>query len=524
MKKMSRREFIKSAALAGGFVGLTPLASALAAATKKRSYKKAVVVGSGFGGSVTALRLSLARIPTALIERGKSWTYRGVNTFPTNASIAQGDGRTTWLGEVDGTTGQYPVSRYTGLMERVQGDSLPAVCAAGLGGGSLVYGGVLLQPQREDFEQVFPRIDYAQMDQVFYPRVRSFVSGGSVPDDILNHPLYASMREVIAGATAAGFGITRSDVGFDWNVIRKELNGDIAPAASIGEYAFGCNSNAKNTLDKNYIAEALKTGFVEVHTQHNVTTIIENFWGGYKVLCDVIDENGHLLHRHEIHCQYVFMAAGALNTTKLLLKAKAQGDLKGVNDQVGKSFGGNGDELVARLIYDPSQSKIQGGPPAIAIHDTQNSIKRVSFMHSPITVASGLPDGIRYQLCMSMSVPDKLGTIRYDSKTDKPVISFPFDENASDREAHMRSLAKLPHVPNGLLPGSAVGPANGIWHPLGGAVMGEACSDLGELYGQRNLFVMDGSLMPGSTAAANPSLTIAANAERIMAQLIDRIR
>jgi cholesterol oxidase len=59
-----------------------------------------------------------------------------------------------------------------------------------------------------------------------------------------------------------------------------------------------------------------------------------------------------------------------------------------------------------------------------------------------------------------------------------------------------------------------------VWHPLGGAVMGKACSDLGQLYGHRNLFVVDGSLLPGSAAAANPSLTIAANAERIMERLV----
>ena len=50
--------------------------------------------------------------------------------------------------------------------------------------------------------------------------------------------------------------------------------------------------------------------------------------------------------------------------------------------------------------------------------------------------------------------------------------------------------------------------------------MGDACDDLGQLYGYRNLFVIDGSLLPGSAANANPALTVAANAERIMAALV----
>ena len=59
-----------------------------------------------------------------------------------------------------------------------------------------------------------------------------------------------------------------------------------------------------------------------------------------------------------------------------------------------------------------------------------------------------------------------------------------------------------------------------IWHPLGGAVMGDACDEIGQLYGYRNLFVIDGSLLPGSAATVNPALTVAANAERVMEALI----
>ena len=50
--------------------------------------------------------------------------------------------------------------------------------------------------------------------------------------------------------------------------------------------------------------------------------------------------------------------------------------------------------------------------------------------------------------------------------------------------------------------------------------MGAACDEIGQLYGYRDLFVIDGSLLPGSAATVNPALTVAANAERVMEALI----
>ncbi|WP_317929862.1 GMC oxidoreductase [Halioxenophilus sp. WMMB6] len=529
MKNINRRNFIKGSA----YLGAASAAAGSVAANATMgslvptyfSYRKCAVIGSGFGGSVAALRLGLAGKSTALIERGKYWQYQGEDTFPVVADAAlNGDGRTTWLGDVDGATGNYPVSRYTGLLERINGDTTHSVVGAGLGGGSLVYGGVLLQPRRDLFEQVFPFINYDQMDSQYYPRVLSLVSGGTIPEDILNTNQYSAIKTFIDNATAAGLTVTRSHVGFNWNVIRKEVTGEINPFASVGEYVYGCNSNAKNTLDKNYINQAAATGKVSIFTLHNVTTVKQTWGDSYEVHCEVLNELGDLLYRHVIYCQYLFMAAGAVNTPKLLLKAKALGDLTGLNDQVGQNWGGNGDELMGRLIYNPAVNPIQGGPPCVAAHDTNNPIKTVGFMHSPSSGgAQGLPDGVRLQLHMAMSVPDALGSVSYNPATNAAFVSYPEAANQLDRQAHYISLAKMQHLDNGVIPGSAIGSSSAIWHPLGGAVMGAATSELGEVYGQSNLFVVDGSLMPGSTAAANPSLTIAANAERIMESLIPQL-
>ena len=60
-------------------------------------------------------------------------------------------------------------------------------------------------------------------------------------------------------------------------------------------------------------------------------------------------------------------------------------------------------------------------------------------------------------------------------------------------------------------------------HPLGGAVLGKACDEYGRVFGYQGLYVVDGSLIPGSTACTNPSLTIAALAERCMDKIITEI-
>ena len=58
------------------------------------------------------------------------------------------------------------------------------------------------------------------------------------------------------------------------------------------------------------------------------------------------------------------------------------------------------------------------------------------------------------------------------------------------------------------------------WHPLGGACIGTVCDVAGRVQGQRGLYVLDGSLMPGTTAACNPSMTIAAIVERATDDLV----
>ena len=66
------------------------------------------------------------------------------------------------------------------------------------------------------------------------------------------------------------------------------------------------------------------------------------------------------------------------------------------------------------------------------------------------------------------------------------------------------------------------GMVNSTWHPLGGACMETVCDLDGRVHGQRGLYVLDGALMPGNSAACNPSMTIAALAERALDNIVAR--
>ncbi|MEC7546085.1 MAG: GMC oxidoreductase [Pseudomonadota bacterium] len=514
MSKLNRRNFIKSTAAAGVAAASTAAPSANAGWFRKttRSQTKALVIGSGFGGSVATLRLAEAGIQTMLLERGKHWKYEGEGSYPTLAET----GSTLKINDtVLWTNPSSLIPGSMGMVEYFVDSSIAVGCGACLGGGSVVYGGVLLQPKREAFEDALPMLSYTDMDQVYYPRVLDRISGGPIPDDVLNHPNYTSKREFIQSAEDAGLEVVRSHVSFDWDVIREELNGTKPRYASVGEYVFGCNSGAKNTLDRNYLVDAEATGNVTINPQHLVTDIHANSGGGYRVTCDMLDEKGKITGKHVIECDYLFMGAGSLHTTRLLLRAKERGDIPGLNDQVGAEWGTNGDELMGRNDINTSTAPIQGGPPSIAAFDTENPYKLTGFMHSPTSAV-----GEFTQLQMGMVVSDESSRVTYNRWTDKIKLNWDRDANENSHNALVHTMEKMVQTGGGKLNEAGW---FGTWHPLGGVAMGSACDLSGKVYGVEGLYVVDGAAIPGGAGAANPALTIAANAERMMEEIIPQI-
>jgi cholesterol oxidase len=463
---------------------------------------EAIVVGSGFGGAVAALRLGEAGVRTLVLERGRLWPIR--SSQDTFAPSTNPDGRSVWLRT---SWGGRPVERYAGVREVVEAQGMTIRQGAGVGGGSLVYAAIIYQPGREMFRRAFggavdEAVDYDEMDRVYYPRVRSILQASPVPDDVLAAPCAEGARRFAARAAKAGFVPRRVDLGVDWDVVRDEIAGKKKPSWIVGE--FTTNSGAKNTLDRNYLARAEATGLVEIRPLHRVVGIAERAPDGFRVAIERIDDSGTVVSSGTLDCKHLFLAAGSLGTTTLLLRARAKGTLTRLSEHVGSGWGANGDRFVP---VDEERRMVAG----IAFEHFDNP-------HGPV-VMEDLPD-VRFALTLGSVT----GTLRYDPARDDVTLDWPSDAPANVEATRATALtSELFETRNGL-PRSAPCVTTQTVHPLGGAVLGRVCDAHGRVFGYDGLYVLDGALLPGTSGCANPSLTIAALAERAMERIVFELR
>jgi cholesterol oxidase len=517
MARLDRRKFIQASLAMASGVGLSAERAGAAGAGKVEhdSYVEAIVIGSGFGGAVAALRLGEAGIETIVLERGKRWPITPAgNTFSNKENP---DGRSTWLSNTTILPSppfqDFPIDVFTGVLDQKKAvdSGLAAFRGAGVGGGSLIYAGITIQPTEELFFKVFPQtLDYQRLSRVYYPRARAMLGATPIPNDILQTDAFLSARLLMAQATKAGLTVTKPDMAFDWNIVREEIAGKKVPSVIAGEIYFGTNSGAKNSLDHNYLRQAEETRHVEIKPLHQVTSIEESK-RGYRVFTSELNEQGHVISQKSFECRYLFLAAGSLGTSELLLRAQAHRTLSNLNDSVGQFWGPNGDSIAG--IVTPQQTNINlGTAGVVTVDDFNNPIAPVSLQ-----VFSGVPfapAGVIFVLGQQISKPE--GHLAYNESTQSADLFWPStSQDALKNAAAITETYNRLNQANGT---SLAGPVDSLIcaHPLGGAVIGAVCDNFGEVFGHRNLFVMDGALIPGSAGCANPSLTIAALAEQSM--------
>jgi cholesterol oxidase len=480
---------------------------------------EALVIGTGFGGSIAALRLAEAGVRVTMLERGKRWELR--DDFDTFTTLSNADGRCAWMHRESVLPGVPNVrlrnSPYVGLLQKIRGEQINAVCAAAVGGGSLVYSGLMLQPPRALFESVFPsEIDYTEMDTIYYPRVRAVMQPSSMPDDVLMSATYGSSRKFIADAEAAGLDVERIGVALNWDLVRAELSGDVPAQVINGDYLYGLNSGAKHSIDRvGYLAMAEATGLVDVRPLHQVVEVGEDPEGGYRVRVERIDERGTVLETVTLRSDLLFMAAGSMNTTKLLLRAKRDGTLANLSDRIGESWGNNGQRIQVRSGLEESTGANQGGPACVFIHDHDNPYGPIGMEFGPAQL------GFEHNCLISATqgVPDRLGRLVLDESGEVT----PEWDRAYDASAEMAANDTVQRIIDaaGGKRGSLPGLDESItFHPLGGATMGVVCDTFGRVEGHPGLYVVDSALIPGATPAGNPFWTISAVAERCMDHII----
>ena len=529
-KYHGRRRFLQTAAIFS--TGLMASLTSARLTSASDEAVEAVIIGSGFGGAVAALRLGQVGINTVVLERGRRWSITpDQNTF---ATFRNPDGRAAWLSPT--TYDGVPVNVYTGVLERKDEDGISVLNGAGVGGGSLIYNGVTYQPPRELFYQIFPSsVNYDELDQTYYPRVRQMLGASPIPQDILATDYYLSTRVFLQQATDAGIPNRLIDIAVNWDIVREEIQGTKVPSAIVGEHWYGNNSGAKNSLDRNYLDQAEKTGKVEILPLHIATAITEVPGQGYRVSCTQIDESGGIVATKTITCRYLFLAAGSMGTSALLVKAKATGTLPRLNDYIGLEWGSNGDTLSTRSGLPQPINPGQGGPAAGLVQYFDNPLGPISIISFPIWNAA---EGTLATL--GMTIPSVKGKFSYDATTGLVKLTWPDNGNKSgdpkvlqttkfayrllDRKNATSTNEPTTETILGSHPPrknrTTVKVDTTTAHPLGGAVLGKACDLYGRVIGYNGLYVVDGALLPGSAGCTNPSFTIAALAERNMERIL----
>lgn len=480
-------------------------------------HSEVIVIGSGFGGAVTALRLAQAGTSTTILERGSRWPNDPWREIFTNDEAPDGRGfwhRTSFTGV---SKVAIPVDPFGGVLDVTQYPGIDVWRGAAVGGGSVVFTGCMIAPPKNLFDQVFRGVvNYDELDRVYYPRVRKMLRLSPVPADVYGSEPFTHSRQWDDQVRRAGYQPTPNDSIFNWDVIRQELSGKSRQSATIGRSNLGNSNGAKFDLNQNYLRDAQATGKAKIFPGQRVDSIGQDTGGKYTVHVSKIDPDGKVLSTRTLTCDRLFLAAGSIGTSELLVRAQATGALPHLNEHIGDGWGTNGDVALARGNDKATSSR--AAPSVSRILDQTGMPVTLENWYAP-----GLPLDIGALASLGMVLDPTRAKFGFDKASGNVGLSWPLQArrmvedaaHAVDKRIADRAGAKHDFSGVGLA-------ANSFFtaHPLGGAVLGQATDGYGRVQGHPGLYVMDGAMIPGSTATANPSLTISALAERNIENII----
>ena len=521
-----------------------------------------IVIGSGFGGSVSALRLAEKGYRVAVLESGRRYADREFARSTWNLK------RFLWA----------PFVGLRGILRLTPFRDVFVASGAGVGGGSVVYANTLYRAKPEYFAnpQWAGLANWQSELAPHYEVAERMLGVNEVPfespaDELLRNVatefgVEETFRRTPVGVYFGEPGVTVEDPYFD---------GEGPPRTGCircGACMVGCREGAKNTLLKNYLYFAEKKG-VAIHADREVIDIRPLAAGdgseGYRVETRY---PGAWFNKQEktFTARGVVVSAGALGTNRLLARCKLRGSLPAISDRLGELVRTNSESILAVTLPDDELKPWNTVAISASIHtDPDTHIELVTygkhgdFMSSLVTLLTGegtrlgrplmlLGNIVRHPIrflktlwpfgwsrrtvillvmqSLDNSISLKAKKRWFGSGVRLRTQQDPDNPNPTYIEAANRAAAWLAEqtggiAQSGLLEATANIPTTA--HILGGAVIGED-ADSGvidakhRVFGYENLLVCDGSAVPANPGV-NPALTITAMAERAMVAIPENV-
>jgi cholesterol oxidase len=513
-----------------------------------------VIIGSGFGGSVAALRAAEKGYRVGVMESGRRWKDEEIPKTQWDLS------HFLWL----------PAAELYGIQRIEYLDDVLILGGAGVGGGSHVYANTLYVPPKKFFDapgwagitdwadELAPCLDQAtrMLGVVRYPYMPTDVDR-ALQQVAIEIGRGESFNKAPLGVYFGSPGVEADDPYF----------GGVGPrrtgCISCGNCNIGCGHNAKNKLTTNYLYLAETLG-VQIHELHEVYDLVPLDGGGFEVHARHPGWAHRAAHvgRHRYTAGQVIVAAHAYGSSKLLLHMQHTGRLTGLSSELGKRARTNSEQLLyvtrthAQWQRDPEKVHITPGSVAITSGVWPDAVTSIEptywgagsdvfallgtyhqhgeqqhpfeawlkeLVEHPAEVLS-ISDPRHWSersfvaLCMqttdtSIDLYWHDGLLRSRPSGTPPSVHIPVVEEFVDRVAK-----KLDSGEGALL--TEVINRNASAHFVGGIPIGDsresgAVDPYLRLFGQPGLHVMDGSVMPANPGV-NPSLMITALAERAM--------
>ena len=528
------------------------------AKTKTTEYDY-VIVGSGFGGSVSALRLSQKGYKVLVIEKGQ-WFHD-----QSYAKSAWNLRRWLWL----------PRMGLRGIMQISVFKHVTVYSGVGVGGGSLTYGATLPTPKRQFFESgSWAKLQaWEKVLAPFYQQAIKMLGATPNPHLTDSDQVIAELAERLGKGDE--FHPTRVGVFFSdpnaqgrW-VEDPYFEGDGPKrkgCIQCGSCMTGCPHNAKNTLDKNYLYLAQQHGS-EILAEHEVMDVqpsaAADGRGGYFVsfkssrpyavsTTDVVFSKG------------IIFSGGVLGTVPLLLKLKDSGSLPRLSKQLGADIRTNNETLAAVTSFRDDLNFAQGVSIGSVLHTDEHSHvepinhnNRSGLMRlfiAPTVEGRNLLRRAASFIKLMLTEPKANLKVLFARDWGQRTMMLLFMQHLDSTLAMTRGwggrintalgqgAAPSRHIPESaaitrgveqIVQGkSSTGMTEALLgtpstaHILGGAVMGKDPStgvvdDKCAVHGYHNMYVCDGSAV-SANPGVNPSLSITAISEWAMSHIANK--